>query len=113
MTALEQHAEEVAKDVAPDRQGPMEIVMLIMTIFQTVIQNCPLPTSAVREAFKRPSLGQRAALLKTSIENCRCCNQTHLAFPIYRSMLARASNLADVDATTLIDEARSDQNLLV
>lgn len=120
LSALESHAEALARDVSPDepREGEkgidfVTIITMIIGIITTIVQNCPMAQSGVKEAFKRPSLRQRAVLWKTVKENCDCCNMSRHAMRIHQSMLARSSNLSDADAQAIIQEASSDQNLLV
>ncbi len=120
-SALEAHAEQVAKRIAPEeveREGErgfdiMTIITVVITIFQTIIQNCPVTKSVKRAGMKKPSLRQRAALMKTTIDVCKCCGLSHLAGSIYNAMSVHGTSLADVDANALIEESETDSNLLV
>ena len=119
-SALEAHAEAVARDVAPDepREGErsagfLEIITLIIGIFSTLMQNCPQTPQAKAAAVRKPNLRQRAALLKTAMATCQCCGKASLAGPVYRSMLARGSGLSDTDAAALVSESSDDANLLI
>lgn len=118
-SAIEHHAEMVAGDVLPDMaEGEkgidfITIITMVISIFQTIIQNCPLSPLAQARALRTPSTRQKAALLKTVKEHCDCCTNGRHTNAIYRSMLARGSNLSEADAAALVDEGSSDSNLLI
>jgi hypothetical protein len=119
-SALESHAEAVARELLPDEPTEGErgidfntIITLVMTVVQTIVQNCPLPPSRVREAFRRPTLRQRAALLKACKENCDCCNMSRFTGQMHTAILVRAATLTDADAQAIIHETADDSNLLV
>lgn len=114
---LEKCARQVAEDIEPGLEvndkglDPVTIITLIISVIQAIIQACPKPTKDVRESFKRPSLRQRAFVL---LEARRNCDGTIVnAIAVNRSLLARASALSDPDANALINECRSQSNLLV
>ena len=117
---LEKLADEVARDVMPEPQALGEkgidfvtIITLIISIVQTIIQNCPQPPTQVAASFKKPTFRQRAALLKITKENCDCCGVGRQAGRIHQSILAKAGSLTDVDALAVIKEASDDRNLLL
>lgn len=119
-SALQTHAEAVARDLSPEepQEGefgidPITIITLIIGIIATLIQNCPLPQAGIRSALRRPSVLQRAALWKHVKSNCDCCNMGKYTFKLHRAMLTRASLLTDADAAAIVSEASDDQNLLV
>lgn len=119
-SALERQAELVAADVLPDAivEGDrgmdlVTIITMVISIFQTIIQNCPLSPLAQAKALRGPSVRQKAALLKTVKDHCDCCTNGRHTNAIYRSMLARGSILSDADAAALVEEGSDDSNLLI
>lgn len=120
MSAVEARAEEVAYEVLPDTSRAGErgvdfitIVTLVIGIFQTIIQNCPLPASGIRSSLRRPTLRQRAYLLNQVKSTCDCCNMSRYTNKIYQTMLAHGSSLKEVDAEALVKEAMDQNNLLI
>lgn len=118
---LEQHARTIATEVTPaeaqlgeePRIDPVTIITIIITIFQTIAENCPLPLAEQAKALKNPNVRQRAALLKETKESCACCAARNHAGKIYNAMLKHGKELSDFDAMALVNEAADDTNLLI
>ena len=118
---LEKLANETARDVMPSEPQTdgeksldlMTIITVIITVFQTITQNCPKPPAQIAESMKKPGLRQRAALLKATKETCDCCGIGRFTGQVHRAMLAKGSNLSEPDALALVNEASNDSNLLI
>lgn len=128
MSIIEKMATQVAKDTVGnevlaeeeagegDERGSIwtTLIPIIITIVQSLLQNCPLPEAEVKKAFKRPHRRQRAAVLKQVMETCQCCGVApRYIGRMQNSLLVSASAISDVDASALINEARDDRNLLL
>lgn len=114
---LESHARDVTSEIFPndDLKGidPISILTIVITIFQSIIQACPKPPATVASELRRPSMRQRAALMKKAIDVAQSQGQGYRAGQIYRAMLNKASQLSEADALALVDQASNDSNLLI
>lgn len=123
-TMLEQCGNEVALDLMPHMAGVDEdlrgidfktILDIVMTVIQTLMENCPQSSDKLAKSFKAPGPLQRVALLKACKDHCDCCGNpsTHkLAGAMQRSMLARAAMMSEDQALQLINEAKGFDYLL-
>ena len=111
---LESTAKDVAREVAPDDDlrgiDPISIMTIIISIFQSIVQACPKPTTEIAKDIRRPSLLQRVALRKKAHE---MADSNNSAKKIYSAMLNKSSQLSQEEAERLVVQASSDSNLLV
>ena len=125
VSSLEHHAEEVALDLLPDNRGRaasergidfVTIFTLVISILQTIVENCPQPPTQMKDSFRRPTMRQKAALLKITKEHCDCCHVaggSRTTGAMYNAILVRGSKLSDADADALIQECLTPNNLLI
>lgn len=122
MSALELHATQIAADVLPseatsdEKSGDwISVITAIISTIQSLLQDCPQSAKAKAEGIRKPTIRQRAALLKQLRENCECCGdlaRTRVA-AMYRYTLARGAMLTDTEAAAVVEESRDDGNLLI
>lgn len=113
-------AEEVAKDVAPDMVEGEEkgfdiitIITLVISIFTTIMEKCPLAQKLRAKALRRPGPLQKSVLLKETVKLCQCMGLGRHAGKIYNSMLAKGSAIPEADADKLVEETLDDTSLLL
>lgn len=119
--SMERFAEQVANDVLPEDEGSGEergmdfisIITIVISILQTVVQQCPAPLAQIRQRVRRPGPAQRAAILKQTQSTCSCMGMGKHAGAIYRSLTARGPSLPEPDLDSIIEVAQDDTNLLI
>lgn len=117
---LEEKATEVAKEMEPSMANSdpkkygisfIAIIQIVMTILQTVVQNCPASAKEIAKSVKKPSIRQQAALLKECRNGCECCtpelNMRTRAYQMSESIKKVAAQMEDDELEQLVDEVRN------
>lgn len=119
-SVLERLGNEVAHEVMPDTPKDglkgfdfISIAIIVIAVFQAIVQACPKPPAQIAKDMRKPSMLQRAALLKKAKETCEAEGNTGRTKEVYRAMLLKASQLSDTDALAAVNEAQTDTNLLI